>query len=227
MNTSAVGTQSIGIQVLCILLVDDHDHVCQGLRSMLEGQPGWTICGEAATGREAIDLAEHLQLEVVVIDIHMPRMDGLQATQGTLAATAQVKVVVLTVDETREVVQAAKEVRARGVVMKSGAVRDLVTGVAALAGHEPVYTQKASQILLQDPVHYLGTLPAHPVKPNKRKRDVVVLAAERLGNKQVATTVGISVKTVESQCRNIMHKLGLCSTAELARHAVRNGLIQL
>jgi len=225
MNASAVGTQSTGTQVLCILLVDDHEPVRQGLRSILEGQPSWTICAEA-TDREAIDLAELPPTDVVVIDIHMPRMDVLRTTQEIPAATPQIKVVVLTVDETREVVQAAKEVRARGIVMKSGAVCELVTGVAALAGHEPFYTQKASQILLQDPAHYLNALPAHPVKPARREREVVVLAADRFGTKQVSNTLGTSFKTVESHRRIIMHKLGLCSTADLVREAVRNGLIQ-
>ena len=148
MNTSAVRTQSSGTQVLCILLVDDHEHVCQGLQSMLEGQPGWTICDQI-TDRDAIDLAELPPTDVVVIDIHMPRMEELPATREIAAPALQIKVVVLTLDETKEVVQAAKEVRARGIVMKSGAVCELVTGVAALAGHEPFYTQKASQILLQ------------------------------------------------------------------------------
>ena len=226
MNTSTVGTQSIGIQVLCILLVDGHDQVCQGLRSMLGGQPRWTIGSEAATGREAIGSAEQPQPEVVVIDIHLPRIDGLNAPKERVAATPQIKVVVLTVDETKEVVQAAKEVRARGIVVKSDAVSDLVANVAALAGHKPVYTQKASQILLQDPVYYLGALPADPVKPTQHEREVVVLVAERLGNRQISPALGISVKTVESHHRNIMHKLGLCPTVDLVRHAVRNGLIQ-
>jgi DNA-binding NarL/FixJ family response regulator len=225
MNTSAVGTQSTGTQVLCILLVDNHEHVCQGLRSMLEGRPGWTICA-GATDRDDIDLAEQRPPDVVVIDIHMPRMEELPATREIVAAAPQIKVVVLTVDETKEVVQAAKEVGARGIVMKSDAVCELVTGVAALAGHEPFYTQKASQILLQDPVNYLGGLPAHPVRPIQRERDVIVLVAERLGTKQVSSALGISFKTVESHRRNITHKLGLCSTADLVREAVRNGLIQ-
>jgi DNA-binding NarL/FixJ family response regulator len=226
MNTSVGETQAIGIQVLCILLVDDHDHVCQGLRSMLGSQPSWTIGSEATTGREAIDLAEQLPPDVVVIDIHMPGMNGLRASQEKPTATPQIKVVVLTGDETREVVQAAKEVEARGVVMRSDTVRDLVTAVAALGGREPRYTQKASQILLQDPVHYLGALPTDPVKSTRRERDVVVLVAERVGNKQVAITPGSRVQTVESYRRNILHKLGLCSTADLVRYAVRNGLIQ-
>jgi DNA-binding NarL/FixJ family response regulator len=226
MNTSAVGTQSAGTQVLCILLVDDHDHVCQGLRSMLGSQPSRTICGEAATGLGSIDPAEQLQPDVVVIDIHLPRMEGSQVAQEIPTATLQVKVVVLTVDETREVVQAAKEVGARGIVMKSGSVRDLVTAVGAFAGHEPFYTQKASEILLQDPVHYLGALPTHPIRETQCEREVVVLVAERIGNKQVANTLSTSVSTVESHRRNILHKLGLYSTADLVRYAVRNGLIQ-
>jgi DNA-binding NarL/FixJ family response regulator len=213
-------------QVLRILLVDDHDLVRQGLRSMLEGQPGWTICGEAATGRAAIEMAKQLQPDVVVVDIHMPEMDGLQATREILAANPQTEVVVLTIDETKEVAQAAREVGARGIVMKSDAVRNLVAAVAALAGHEPFYTHKVSQILMQDPVNSLGTSRADPVMPTKREREVAVLVSEGLGNKQVAASLGISPKTVESHRRNVMHKLGLRSTADLVRYAVRNGLIQ-
>jgi DNA-binding NarL/FixJ family response regulator len=225
MSTSAVATQSTGIKVLCVLLVDDHDHVCQGVRSMLGSQPSRMICDEP-TDREDADLAEQEPPDVVVIDIHLPRMDGSQVAQEIPTATPQVKVVVLTVDETKEVVQAAKEVGARGIVMKSDSVRDLVTAVAAFAGHEPFYTQKASEILLQDPVHYLGALPTHPIAATQCEREVVVLVAERIGNKQVASTLGTSVRTVESHRRNIMHKLGLCSTADLVRYAVQNGLIQ-
>jgi DNA-binding NarL/FixJ family response regulator len=226
MNISTQGTQSISTQLLSILLVDDHDLVRQGLRSMLEGQPGWTICAEAATGREAINLAEQFQPDIVVIDIHMPGMDGLEATREILAANPQTEIVVLTIDETKEVVQAAKEVGARGIVMKSDAVRDLVAAVAALAGHEPFYTHKVSEILMQEPVHLLDASPADTIQPTKRERDVVVLVAEGLGNKQVAATLGISAKTVESHRRNVMHKLRLRSTADLVRYAVRNGLIQ-
>jgi DNA-binding NarL/FixJ family response regulator len=225
-NTSAVEMQPIATQVLRILLVDDHDLVRQGLRSMLEGQPGWTICGEAATGHDAIDMARQLQPDVVVIDIHMPGMDGLQASREILVINPRIEIVVLTIDETKEAVQAAREVGARGIVMKSDAVRNLVAAVAALAGHEPFYTHKVSQILLQDPVASLGASRADPVKPTKREREVVVLVSEGLGNKQVAATLGISAKTVESHRRNVMHKLDLRSTADLVRYAVRNGLIR-
>jgi DNA-binding NarL/FixJ family response regulator len=226
MNTSAVGTQFIAVQELRIMLVDDHDLVRQGLRSMLEGRPGWTICGEATTGREAIEMAEQLQPDVAIIDVHMPGMDGLQATREILATNPRIEIIVLTIDETKDVVQAAKQAGARGMVMKSDAVRDLVAAVAALAGHEPFYTHKASQILVQNPVDSLGASSTNSARLTPRERDVVVLVAEGLGNKQVAATLGISAKTVESHRRNIMHKLGLRSTADLVRYALRNGLIR-
>jgi DNA-binding NarL/FixJ family response regulator len=101
-----------------------------------------------------------------------------------------------------------------------------VAAVAALAQHESFYTPKASQILLQHPVHSLGVSTAATVQLSERERDVVVLVAEGLGNKQVGATLGISVKTVESHRRNIMRKLGLKSSADLVRYAVRDGLVQ-
>ncbi len=221
MNTSTEVAQALRIMV-----ADDHDLVRQGLRSMLEAQPGWTVCGEATTGHEAVDLVQQLCPEVVVIDVHMPNMDGLQATREILAANPQTEVLIFTVDETREIVQAAGDAGARGIVMKSDVGLDLVAAVAALAQHESFYTPKASQILLQDRVHPLGVSTAATVKLSKRERDVVVLVAEGLSNKQVGTTLGISVKTVESHRRNIMHKLGLKSSADLVRYAVRDGLVQ-
>jgi DNA-binding NarL/FixJ family response regulator len=227
MNVSTEVAQSIDTQALRILVVDDHDLVRQGLRSMLEAQPGWTVCGEATTGREAVDLAQQLRPEVVVIDVHMPNGDGLQASREILAANPQTEVLILTVDETREMVQAAGEAGAHGIVMKSDAALDLVAAVAALAQHESFFTPKASQILLQNhDVHPLGVSTAVTVRLSERERDVVVLVAEGLGNKQVGTTLGISVKTVESHRRNIMRKLGLKSSADLVRYAVRDGLVQ-
>jgi DNA-binding NarL/FixJ family response regulator len=226
MNTSTEVAQSISAQVLRIMVVDDHDLVRQGLRSILEAQPGWTVCGEATTGREAADLVQQLRPDVVVIDVHMPSVDGLQATRKILAANPQTEVLILTVDETKEIVQAAREAGAHGIVMKSDAALDLVAAVAALTQHESFYTSKASQILLQNPVHPLGVSTTATVRLSERERNVVILVAEGLGNKQVGAMLGISVKTVDSHRRNIMRKLGLKSSADLVRYAVRDGLVQ-
>jgi DNA-binding NarL/FixJ family response regulator len=111
-------------------------------------------------------------------------------------------------------------------VMKSDAANELVTAITALARHEPFYTAKASSILVQSMAHPLGVLPMARPGLTKRERDVVILVAEGRSNKGIGDALSISAKTVESHRRNVMHKLGLKSTAELVRYAVRDGLIQ-
>lgn len=226
MNTSTEGVQSVSAQLLRILVVDDHDLVRQGLRFMLGAQPGWVVCAEATSGSEAIRFARELGPDVVVIDIHMPGMDGLQATREILAINSQIEVLILTIDESWEVMQAATKAGAHGIVMKSDAARDLVAAVAALARHESYFTSKASQIIVQGMVHPLGATPAAPASLTKREREVVVMVAQGHSSKAIAAALSISAKTVESHRRNIMHKLGLKSAAELVRYAVRNNLVQ-
>jgi DNA-binding NarL/FixJ family response regulator len=226
MNISAEKTQAVSAQLLRILVVDDHDLVRQGLRSMLSAQPGWTICGEAATGLEAIALSQQVRPDIAVIDIHMPGMDGLQATREILAINPQIEVLILTLDETEEILRAATAAGARGIVMKSDAAHELVTAIASLARHEPFYAPKASHIMIQSMAHPLGASPIEHSGPTKRERDVVILVAEGRSNKEIGAALNISAKTVESHRRNVMHKLGLKSTAELVRYAVRDGLVQ-
>jgi DNA-binding NarL/FixJ family response regulator len=236
MNVTTEGVQSIGTNALRILVADDHEVVRHGLRSMLEAQPGWTICGEATTCRDAIDLARELQPHVVILDIHMsgadgaPGMDGLQATREILTVSPRTEVLIFTIDEGLTVVQAATEAGARGLVVKSEAARHLVAAVAALARHEPFYGLKALQPigrgLTHPPDRSQPDLVAGEGALTKREREVVVLVAEGHSNKQIAATLGISGKTVESHRANVMRKLGLKHTAELVRYAMRDGLIQ-
>jgi DNA-binding NarL/FixJ family response regulator len=226
MHTSAEETRFVRTHLLRILVADDHDLVRQGLRSLLTEQPRWTVCGEATNGHEAVALARQLRPDVAVVDIHMPGMDGLQATREILAVSFHTEILILTLDESGEVVRAATEAGARGIVMKSDAARDLVAAVAALARHEPFYTPKASQIIVRTLAQPLGASSVDPVTLTGRERDVAILVAEGLGNKQIGITLGISAKTVESHRHNIMRKLGLKSSADLVRYAVRDGLVQ-
>ncbi len=218
------------LRALRILVADDHEVVRRGLRTLLGTQSGWTICGEAATGNEAVEKAHQLQPDVVVLDIHMPGMDGLEAAREIAAAKPQIEILILTFDESAEVFRRATAAGARAIVMKSDAARDLVAAVSALARHELFYTPKISEIVLRTHARPLGTagntsgLP-HPGLTS-REREVVVLVADGHGNKQVGVALNISVKTVESHRRNLMHKLGLKSSAELVRYAVRNGLVR-
>jgi DNA-binding NarL/FixJ family response regulator len=211
------------------MVVDDHDIVRQGLRFVLGEQPGWVVCGEAATGLDAVRSAQELSPDVAVIDIHMPGMDGLQAAREILAVSPKTEILILTFDEDTVIVQAATEAGARGIVTKSDTTRNLVAAVDSLARHNPFYSRRASQMIAQELVDPLGGSRPGPEAGNNltnREREVVVLVAEGHSNKQVAVTLGISPKTVETHRSNVMHKLGLKRTAELVRYAMRDGLIQ-
>jgi DNA-binding NarL/FixJ family response regulator len=226
-KTSPETTKVTDSRPLRILVVDDHDLVRQGLKFMLEDHPEWVICGEATTGPEAIRLAQELHPDLILIDIHMPGMDGLEATREILAIDSRIEVLILTIDESQEVVQAATDAGARGIVMKSDAAHDLLDAVAAMARHEPFFTPETSRVIAQSRARALGNGPGDtPAEITDRERDVVVLVANGYSNKEIGAALNISSKTVESHRGNVMRKLGLKSTAELVRYAVRKHLIQ-
>jgi DNA-binding NarL/FixJ family response regulator len=230
MSVPAENTKPVVVSALRILVADDHQLLRQGLRTLLETQPGWKVCGEAITGTEAVEKARQLQPDIVVLDVHMPEMDGLQAAREILAARPQIEVLILTIDESAEVIRNVSEAGAHGVVMKSDAAHDLVAAVSALARHEPFYTSKVSEIMLRTHARPLGSPLAESdavqAGLTDREREVVVLVAEGRSSKEIAMALNISVKTVESHRRNLMHKLHLRSVADLVRYAMRKGLVQ-
>jgi DNA-binding NarL/FixJ family response regulator len=230
MKTLTENTTPAIAHTLRILVADDHSLVRQGLRTLLEARPGWTVCGEAVTGCEAIEKARQLQPDVIVLDIHMPETDGLQAARSILAANPRSEILILTVDESEEAVRSASEAGAHGIVMKSGAADDLIVAVATLARHEPFYTSRDSGRVVQSSLRPLGADPiepnAAPVELTTRERDIVVWVANGHSHKQIAAALNISPKTVESHRRNIMRKLGLKSAARLVRYAIHHGLVE-
>jgi len=216
------------MQKLRILLADDHDVVRRGLRSLVEAQAGWEVCGEAATGREAVEKAGRLKPNVVIMDITMPELNGLEATRQIRKAVPETQVLVLTVHESEELLAEALRAGAHGCMLKSDAGRELVSAIEALSQGKPFFTSKVAGILLSgqrgfawssDTVDFAGP------HLSAREREVVQLLAEGKSNKEVATLLNLSVKTVQAHRANIMRKLNLHSLGQLIHYALRNGII--
>ncbi len=214
---------------LRILVADDHEIVRRGLVSLIKAQPNWEVCAEANNGRQAVDLAKQLKPEIVILDIGMPTLNGLEATRQILRDNAQIKILILTITDTDEAVRAVLDAGARGFLLKSDAARDLESAIDALQSNKTFFTARVAEMVLSG---YRGTYGA-PKKnlllPNltSREREVVQLLAEGMSTKEVACHLHLSVKTAETHRSNIMRKLGLHSVSELVLYAVRNNIIQV
>lgn len=211
-----------------ILLADDHEMVRRGLRDQLNNQPGWEVCGEAADGREAVKLALSLKPDVVVMDLSMPELNGLEATRQIRRDLPKTEVLIFTMHETEPLIREVLSAGARGYVLKSDAGRQVVSAVEALAHHKPFFTSKVSSALLDaflksvaksDEGVAFSTL-------SSREREIVQMLAEGKSNKEIATQLSISVKTVETHRATIMRKLDINSIVELVHYAIRNKLVE-
>ena len=214
---------------LRILVADDHEVVRHGVRSLLEGHPGWEVCAEASDGREAVEKAIHLKADVIILDIGMPNLNGLEATRQILRSLPQARVLILTMHESEQVVREVLEAGARGFLLKSDAGRDLVAAVEALQRHKTFFTSKVAEMVLES---FLKNKPRPAEETERdiltpREREIVQLLAEGKSTKEVAVALGLSVKTAETHRSNIMRKLGLHSISELVLYAVRNNIVQV
>jgi DNA-binding NarL/FixJ family response regulator len=215
---------------LRILMADDHEVIRCGLRALLQGHPGWEICGEARDGREAVEKAGQLRPDLVILDIGMPNLNGLDAARQILRHDPQISVLMLTIDESEQVMREVLSTGARGFLLKSDAARDLVAAVEALQNHRTFFTSKMGEILLNGYLH--GKSQATPPEPARdrltpREREVVQLLVEGKTTKEVAVVLGMSVKTAETHRSNIMRKLNFHSVSQLVLYAVRNNIIQV
>jgi len=223
--------------MLRILIADDHEVARQGIRALLEAHPGWEVCAEAKDGREAVELAATVNPALILLDIGMPNLNGLEAARQILASSPEVPILILTMLDSDQVVREVLRAGARGFLLKSDAGRDLVAAVEALQLRRTFFTTRVSQMVLDGFLDRESPDSQEERSEKKqdgaatvltgREREVIQLLAEGKTSKEVAVALHLSVKTAETHRTNLMRKLGLHSVADLTLYAVRNGIVQV
>jgi DNA-binding NarL/FixJ family response regulator len=212
---------------LRILLADDHIVVRTGLRALLERQPNLEVVGESENGRDTVELAASLAPDVVVMDVGMPILNGIEATKTIVTQRPATAVVILSMHADESYVMRALKAGARGYLLKDSAAADLISAIHAVSQNKSFFSPKVSRILAEDYVRVLkqkGAVDSYDLLTN-REREILQLVAEGKANKEVATALNISPYTVETHRRHILEKLNLHNPAELILYAVRKGII--
>jgi len=211
-----------------VLLAEDHTLVRQGFRRILEDDARITVVGEARTGIEAIEQCKELKPDVVVMDLSMPELGGLEATAEVLKANPQIKVVILSMYSNEAYVRKAFELGAKGYILKNAIEVDLTRAVMALAEGQAYFSPGVSHIVLESMKAgtFQGTSQDPYEKLTLREKEVLQLIAQGKSNKEIATLLNISVNTVAVHRARVMETLDLHRTAELVLFAVKKGLIQ-
>ncbi len=204
-----------------VLVVDDHALFRQGVVSLLASTDDMEAVGEAGSGAAALGLAVDLRPDIVILDVSMPDMDGLEAARRMKAAGVQAKIILLTMHKGAELLEMAADSGIQGYLLKTDAFTDLLYAVKAVLRGEKF----TSASLRQNPVEPRAEIP-HPSTLTTREVEIVALIASGLSSKEIATKLFISVKTVETHRANIMDKLGVKNLPELVRYAIRTGIVE-
>jgi DNA-binding NarL/FixJ family response regulator len=210
-----------------VLLADDHGIVRRGLHYLLERSPGFEVIGEAGDGREAVRLAEELNPDVIVMDIAMPNLNGIDATAQIVRRRPETGVIILSMHSDETYLVRALSAGAKGYLLKDSAEADLIRAVQAVSQGRPFFSPVIAQTLLED---YMRRLQQQNLKDSydlltDREKEVLQLLAEGKSNKEVASLLSLSLYTVETHRSNLMQKLNLHSTAEIVLYAVRKKII--
>lgn len=214
------------LKKLRIFLADDHEVVREGLRRLIEKESEWEVCGEAGDGRKAVALVLELAPDVVVLDLLMPELNGLEATRQIKRALPKSEVLIFTGEEGDQVIHEIFAAGARSYILKSDLTQHLVAGIRALGLHKHYFTSRISEVVFAR--YFAGESGAGKDKTEgltPREREIVQLIGEGKSNKEAAGALGISIKTVETHRAATMRKLGLDSFADLMRYAIRNKIV--
>jgi DNA-binding NarL/FixJ family response regulator len=212
-----------------ILIADDHRIVREGLRALLGDQAAITVVGEAEDGRKAVELAARLRPDIVIMDITMPGLNGIEATRQIVAANPGTRVIALSIHSDRRFVQQMFEAGATGYLLKEGAFEELTRAIHTVAEGRAFVSPGIAGILIDDLVRHMAGRGSPTGAPalSGREKEVLQLLAEGKSTKEIALILRVGAKTVETHRRQIMLKLQLDSVAELTKYAIREGLTPL
>jgi two-component system response regulator NreC len=211
-----------------ILLADDHRLLREGLRSLLEEQKDFTVVGEAENGKQAVQLAEKLMPDIIIMDISMPGLNGINATCQILSACPKSKVIALSMHTERRTVLEMINAGASGYLLKDCAFEEVVQAVRTVAGNSTYLSQKIADLVIKDYVHRIPKSELSVLFGlTMREREVLQLLSEGKKTKDIADALRVSVKTAEAYRQHIMEKLNIYTIAELTKLAIREGLTSL
>lgn len=210
-----------------VMIADDHGIVRQGLRAVLTRDPGLEVVGESADGREAVRLAEELNADIVIMDISMPQLNGIEATTRIVRNNPKTGVVILSMHSDETYLLRALDAGARGYLLKDTADGDLIHAIHAVSAGKTYFSEAITKTLAED---YMRNMEQRKLTDSwdlltDREKEVLQLVAEGKSNKEAATALGLSSYTVESHRNNMMQKLNLHNTAEIVLYAVRKKII--
>jgi two-component system, NarL family, response regulator NreC len=212
---------------LRVLLADDHGIVRRGLKSLLESQSGVVVVGEAADGLEALRLCTEAPPDILILDIAMPKMNGIEVAARVQKLEHPPLVIILSMHTDESYIIRALAAGARGYLLKDATDEDLLPALRSVAGGKPFFSPAVTAVLMEDYVRQLqarGLTDSHHLLTDREKQ-VLQLLAEGRSNKEVATLLDLGVSTVETHRANLMQKLNLHNTAEIVLYAVRKGII--
>lgn len=211
-----------------ILVVDDHPIFRFGLSSLLRSHEGWEVCGESADGRDAVEKCKQSKPDLVILDICLPKLNGVDAARQILKLNPAQAILILTAVDSEHVIRECLEAGVRGWVFKSDEATDLMTAVEALQRRKTIFSSRVSDLIMDGyKQHRVGPAVAKVAKLSPREREVVQLVSEGKASKEVATILRMTVATAETHRSNILRKLKLHSIAELVLYAVRNEIVHV